>query len=119
MKPLVREKKDRCWRSFCEESGLQSPMEMVRWARDPWRVNDRMGRLRGSNGVWLVGDMGKVDGLMRDVFGLPTGDPAPLVGEALGADFPYSRGEVRGGSYPPLARRRMGRLLDQMVLATG
>ena len=30
MKRLVREKKDRCWRAFCEESGLQSPWQVVR-----------------------------------------------------------------------------------------
>ena len=53
MKRLVREKKNRCWRTFCKESGLQSPWEVVRWARDPWRINDRMGRLRGSNVMWL------------------------------------------------------------------
>ena len=50
MERLVKDKKDRCWRAFCEESGLQSPWEVVRWARDPWRVSDRMGRLRGRIG---------------------------------------------------------------------
>ena len=95
MKRMVREKKDRCWRTFCEESGLQPPWEVVWWARDPWRVSDRMGRLRGSNGVWLDGDGEKVGGLVRDIFGLPTEDPVPWVGEGLRVDFPYSRVDVR------------------------
>ena len=64
MKRLVREKKDRCWRVFCEESGLQSPREVVRWARDPCRVSDRMSWLRGSSGAWLEGDGAKVAGLL-------------------------------------------------------
>ena len=80
MKRLVKEKKDRCWRAFCEESELQSPWEVVRWARDPWRVSDRMGRLKGSNGAWLVGDEAKVDGLVRDVFGVSGAEPELWVG---------------------------------------
>ena len=35
MKRLVKERKDQCWRTFCEKSGMQSPWEVVRWARDP------------------------------------------------------------------------------------
>ena len=35
MKRLVKEKKDKCWRAFCKDSVLQSPWEVVRWARDP------------------------------------------------------------------------------------
>ena len=108
MKRLVREKKDQCWRAFCEESGLQSPWEMVRWARDPWRVSDRMRRLRGSNGVWLDGDGEKVGGLVRDVFGLPAVDPAPWIGEGLGVDFPYSRVDVRRWVLAALGRTKNG-----------
>ena len=37
-----------------------------------------------------------MDGLVRDVFGSPTADPALWVGGGVGVDFPYSRGEVRG-----------------------
>lgn len=51
MKRMVREKKEKCWRAFCDESGLQSPWKVVRWARDPWHIQERMGRLRGRNGV--------------------------------------------------------------------
>ena len=60
MKRMVKEKKDKCWRAFCEDSGLQSPLEVVRWARDPWRERERMGRLKGANGVWVGDDAGKV-----------------------------------------------------------
>ena len=51
MKQMVREKKNKCWRSFCEDSGLQSPWEVVKWARDLWRERERMGRLKGTNGL--------------------------------------------------------------------
>ena len=37
MKGLVSEKKYRCSRDFWEDSGLQDPWEVIRWARDPWR----------------------------------------------------------------------------------
>ena len=50
---------------------MQSPWEVVRWARDPLRVSDWMGRFRGSSGMWLVDDGDKLDGLVRDVFGSP------------------------------------------------
>ena len=108
MKRMVREKKDRCWRAFCEDLGLRNPWEVVRWARDPWRVKDRMGRLRGSNGLWLSEDAEKVEGLVRDVFGLLAGDPAPWVGEGLAVDFPYSQVEVRGWVITSLGRTKNG-----------
>ena len=56
MKSMVREKKDRCWRAFCEDFGLQLPYEVVRWARDPWSEKRRMGRLKESNRLWLESD---------------------------------------------------------------
>ena len=30
MKRMAKEKKNKCWRAFCEDSGLQSPWEVVR-----------------------------------------------------------------------------------------
>ena len=36
IKLLFREKKDCCWRSLCEDSGLRDPWEVVRLSRDPW-----------------------------------------------------------------------------------
>ena len=87
---------------------MQSPWEVVRWARDPWRVSDRMGRLRGSNGEWLVDDEARVVGLVRDVFGVPGADPAPWLGEGLKVDFPYDHGEVRGWVLSALGRTKNG-----------
>ena len=58
MKRMVKEKKAGCWRAFCEDSGLQSPWEVVRWARDPCRERERMGWLRGADGVWVDSDEG-------------------------------------------------------------
>lgn len=59
-------------------------------------MSERMGWLRGSNGVWLEGDEAMVDGLVRDGFSLPSADPAPWVGMGLEEEFPYSWQEVSG-----------------------
>ena len=40
MKRLVKEKKDRCWRAFYEDSGLRDPWELVWWATDPCRTSE-------------------------------------------------------------------------------
>ena len=81
MKQMVREKKDKCWRFFCEDSGLQSPWEVGRWARDPWRERERMGCLKGSNGLWVDGDEEKVRCLVSGVFGTPSAVAPALVRE--------------------------------------
>ena len=73
-----------------------------------WRVNDRIEWLRGSNGLWLEGDLEKVDGLLKDVFSLSAEDPTPWVGKGLGADFPYSQEEVRGQVIAALGRTKNG-----------
>ena len=51
LKRLVGEKKKKCWRTFCEEHGRKDPWEIVRWAKDPWRMKTRMRNLgpRGDN----------------------------------------------------------------------
>ena len=69
LRNLIRDGKRKCWEDFCTESGERSPWEVVRWAKDPWRLKERMGRLRGSDGEWLDSEEDKVDGLMRDLFG--------------------------------------------------
>ena len=69
MKQIVKGKKNRCWRAFCEDSGLQSPWEVVRWARDPWRERERMGRLQDARGRWLEADVEKTHCLVSEVFG--------------------------------------------------
>ena len=50
MKRMVKDKKDKWWRSFCEDSGLQSPWEVVGWERNPSRERERMGRLKNARG---------------------------------------------------------------------
>ena len=70
-------------------------MEVVRWARDPWRTSERMGRLRGANGELLVWNEAMVDGLVGDVFGQRAGVPEPWVRGGLRVGFPYAREEVR------------------------
>ena len=69
MKRMVKEKKDRCWRAFCEDTGLQSPWEVVRWARDQWREREKMRRFKDARGRWLEADVEKVHCLMSEVFG--------------------------------------------------
>ena len=59
-----------------------------------------------------------VGGMVGDVFGRVAVDPVPWVGEGLGVDFPYSRVEVRGGSFTSLDIQRMGQLLVQTELGT-
>ena len=96
MKRMVREKKDRCSRTFCEDSGLRDPWEVVRWARDPWRTCIRMEHLWGSNGRWLEDDGTKVESLVKDVLGTSGEDPEPWVSEGLWVGFPFLREEVWG-----------------------
>ena len=53
---------------------------MVRWARDPWRLKDRMDRLRGSQGNWLESERDKVEWLVRNLFGGETAQVSVVVG---------------------------------------
>ena len=108
-KQMVREKKDMCWRSFCQDSGLQSPWEVVRWARDPWRERERMGRLKGSKGLWVDGDEEKVRFLVSDVFGTPSAvapvlargwDRCPMSREELECSVRKALGGTKNGSAP-------------------
>ena len=69
MKWIVREKKDACWEVFCGDSSLQSPWEVVRWARNPWRERERMGKLKDGRGRWLDADVEMVRCLVSEVFG--------------------------------------------------
>ena len=104
---MVREKKDKCWWSFCKDSGLQSPWEVVRWARDPWRERERMGRLKGSNRLWVNGDEEKVRCLVSDVFGTPSAvvpvlarewDRCPMSREELECSVQKALGRTKNGS---------------------
>ena len=51
------------------ENGHRSPWEVVKWARDLWRLHDRMGKLRGGDGKWLAGDLEIVGALVGVIMG--------------------------------------------------
>src|SRR6266576_4187650 len=69
MKCMVKEKKDKCWRRFCEESGEKDLWEVIMWAKDPLRLKEKMKRLYNKEGKELVLDEEKVEGLVGDIFG--------------------------------------------------
>ena len=92
LRNLIRDGKRKCWEDFCTESGERSPWEVVRWAKDPWRLKERMGRLRGTDGEWLDSEEDKVDGLMRDLFGEEAAQDTR--GMRTREDCPYSTDEV-------------------------
>ena len=69
MKWMVKEKKEKCWRRFCEEHGERDPWEIVKWAKDPWKIKESMRDLKDKQGRWLETDQEKADGLNRDLFG--------------------------------------------------
>ena len=92
LRNLIRDGKRKCWENFCTESGEKSPWEVVRWARDPWRLKKRMGRLRRADGEWLESEGDKVDGLVRDLFGEGAAQKAIGVGDC--GECPYSTDEV-------------------------
>ena len=92
---LIRDGKRKCWEDFCTESGEKSPWEVVRWAKDPWRLKERMGRLRGADGEWLESEGDKVDGLVRDLFGEVAAQNAIGMGEC--GECSYSTDEVMEG----------------------
>ena len=94
MKRIGKEKKDVCWRSFCEETGLQSPWEVVRWARDPWRERERMRRLKDARGRWLEADGEKVRCLMSEVFGRSDEGRVDEVGGVDYGECPLSWDEI-------------------------
>ena len=89
---LIQDGKRKCWEAFCTESGEKSPWEVVRWAKDPWRLKKRIGRLRGADRKWLESERDKVDGLVRDLFGEEAAQVSVVVGE--GAEWPYSEDKV-------------------------
>ena len=69
LRNMILDGKRKCWEDFCTESGEKSAWEVVLWAKDPWRLKERMGRLRGTDSAWLESEGDKVDGLVRDLFG--------------------------------------------------
>ena len=69
LKWLVREKKEKCWRTFYEEHGRKDPWEVVRWGKDPYRLKTRIRNLRDLEGTTLGTDEQKAEGLVGDLFG--------------------------------------------------
>ena len=69
MKWIVKEKKEKCWRRFCEEHAERDPWEIVKWAKDPWKIKESMRDLKDKQGRLLETDQEKADGLNRDLFG--------------------------------------------------
>ena len=92
LRNLVQDAKPKCWQDFCTESGERSPWEVVRWARDPWWLKERKGRLQGADGTWVELERDQVDGLVKDLFGEETVQAAIVVGG--GGECPYSEDEV-------------------------
>ena len=92
LRNLIRDGKRKCWEDFCTESEAKSPWEVVRWAKDPWRLKERMGRLRGADRAWLESEGEKVDGLVRDLFGEEAAQDAMDMGD--GGECPYGTDEV-------------------------
>ena len=61
--------KEMTWRNVCMENSHRLLWEVVKWTRDPWRLHDKMGKLRGKDGTWLRGDAEKVGALVGDIMG--------------------------------------------------
>ena len=116
MKHMVRDK-HKGWRAFCEDSGLQSPWEVVRWARDPWGEKERMGRLTGANGLWVDGDEEKVRCLVSEVFGTPSVDAQVLAREW--DRYPITREELECSVRKALGGQRTARRLGLMGSVIG
>ena len=92
LRNLIRDGKRKCWEDFCTESGEKLPWEVVRWAKDPWRLKERMGRLRGADGAYLASEGEKVYGVVRVLFGKETAQDAMDMGD--GRECPYGIEEV-------------------------
>ena len=81
LRNLILDGKRKCWEDFCTESGEKSPWEVVLWAKDPWRLKERMGRLSGVDGQWLESERDKGDGLVSDLVGEEAARDSVVVGE--------------------------------------
>ena len=81
----------------------------MRWGRDPWREKERIGRLKGSNGVWLESEEDKVRCLLSEVFGIPVNalesrpsgvEACPMSKEELEESVRRALGRTKNGSAP-------------------
>ena len=69
MKAMFKAAKEKCWRDFCTREGAQSPWAVVRWAKVPFGVKERMDGLTEDDGSRVRDDAGIVRILMKEVFG--------------------------------------------------
>ena len=83
------------------ELGVKSPLEVVRCAKDLWRLEERIGRLRGTDGGGLESESDKLNGLVDDLDG---GDAAEVAKHTSGpVECPYDEGEEMGWVRDPLS----------------
>ena len=68
IRTMVREKEKECWKRFYKENGEKDPWEVVKWAKDLWRIREGMKTLRDTNDNPLNTDEEKADSLIRDYF---------------------------------------------------
>ena len=48
---MIKKKKEECWRNFVEEYGEKDAWEVARYAKDPFRLKGRMGKLVDERGM--------------------------------------------------------------------
>ena len=92
LRNLIQEGTRKCWEDCCTQSGEKSPWEVVRCAKDPWGLKERMGRLRGADGKWLDSERDKVDRLGKDLLGEGAAQASVVVG--AGEECPSSEDRV-------------------------
>jgi len=66
---MVKEKKIKYWQKFCEKNRKKDPLEITKWAKDPWRLKGSMRKLTSQDGTELSTEKDKVQGLVKDHFG--------------------------------------------------
>lgn len=64
----VREKMEQCRKKFYEESGEKYAWEVVKWAKDAWRIREVIKTLWDVNDNLLNCDKEKAEGLIKDHF---------------------------------------------------
>lgn len=69
MKTMVREKKKKYWKRFCKENSEKDLWEVVKWAKDLWRIREVMKSLKDIDDNLLNTDEEKEEGLVRNHFG--------------------------------------------------
>ena len=92
LRNIIQEGKRKYWEDLCTESGEKCLSEVVQWAKDPWRLKEMMGRLRGVDRRWLDSEREKVDGLVSHLFGGDTSEAAGNAGERV--ECPYNEDAV-------------------------